>query len=360
MLGGDGAYCFMDKDEEYMLASFQNGAFAYLRYDDGANMYSVNGSDGGQFITPADLDSDNNMLFIDGGDDGSGNIEIVRYELGASSTLSTISLINPLLTRNPTAFKASTFVTTTLFVGTTDGKLLKLQNSNSAIPIWSDISGPDFVGSISCVELGATENDIYVTFYNYGVSNIFYSSDGGTSWLDKENDLPDIPVSSIMANPLNANEVIVGTDLGVWGTANFNDAQPNWAQSQNGMKNVSVTSFDLRTSDNVVLATTYGRGMFTGQFTSEPSTLSVDQFSEKNLIKVYPTVSNGNLMISSNSEVREGNISIFDINGRNVHSSKVNFNNSVEQPITLNVTSGMYIVKFTSNELQSTHKIIIE
>jgi photosystem II stability/assembly factor-like uncharacterized protein len=359
--GGDGAYCFIDKDGEFMLASSQNGNFHCLDYDDGGFVYSVTGgSVGGQFITPADLDSDNNMLFMDGGDDDSGNNQILRYEIGESSTLSTISLINPLLTLNPTAFKASTFVTTTLFVGTTDGKLLKLQNSNTANPIWSDISGPDFVGSISCVELGVTENDIYVTFYNYGVSNIFYSSDGGSSWLDKENDLPDIPVSSIMANPLNANEVIVGTDLGVWGTANFNDAQPNWSQAQNGMKNVNVTSFDLRTADNMVLATTYGRGMFTGQFTNEASSLSVDQFSENNLIKVYPTVSNGNFMISPNSEVREGKLSVFDINGRNIHSSKVNFDNSLEQSITLNVASGMYIVKFTSNELQSTHKIIIE
>jgi hypothetical protein len=65
-------------------------------------------------------------------------------------------------------------------------------------------------------------------------------------------------------------------------------------------------------------------------------------------------------MISPNREVREGNLSVFDINGRNVHSSEVNFDNSLEQPIRLNVSSGMYIVKFTSNELQSTHKIIIE
>ncbi|MFT6689416.1 MAG: hypothetical protein ACJAX7_002450, partial [Saprospiraceae bacterium] len=226
--------------------------------------------------------------------------------------------------------------------------------------VWSDISGPDFLGSISSIELGATNDEIYVTFYNYGVTNIFYTSDGGTTWENKENNFPDIPVRAIMANPLNVNEVIIGTDLGVWGTPNFNDASPVWSQVQNGMKDVKVSNFDLRTADNTVLATTYGRGMFTGQFTNEATTLSVDQFSVNNLINVYPTVSNGNIMISPNSEVREGNLSVFDINGRNVHSSEVNFDNSLEQPIRLNVSSGMYIVKFTSNELQSTHKIIIE
>jgi hypothetical protein len=67
-------------------------------------------------------------------------------------------------------------------------------------------------------------------------------------------------------NPLNNDEVIVGSELGVWNTTNFKDASPVWNQSYNGMSNVVVTSFSLRTVDNTILASTYGRGFYTGQF----------------------------------------------------------------------------------------------
>ncbi|NAS31799.1 T9SS type A sorting domain-containing protein [Flavobacteriaceae bacterium R38] len=42
-------------------------------------------------------------------------------------------------------------------------------------------------------------------------------------------------------------------------------------QSFNGMSNVQVRDLDLRPSDNTVLASTYGRGVFTGSFTIDPN-----------------------------------------------------------------------------------------
>lgn len=359
--GGDGCYVFIDKDNEYMIASYVYNSYSYHNYTSGGNIYTIDnttdaGTDRGNFVNPAGLDSANNILYTNGS--GDSGIKINRYTLGTTSS-TRAALSNSLLTGQPTAFKASTFNTTTLFVGTADGKLLKLTNANAS-PTWSDITGTDFFGSISCVELGDSEDDIYVTFYNYGVTSVFYSDNGGTSWQNKEANLPDLPVRAIMSNPLNDNEVIVGTDLGVWATPNFNDATPTWYQAQNGMKDVKVTSFDLRTADNTVLASTYGRGMFTGQFTNAASGLSVDEFNQNNLIKIYPTVSNGNVTISSISEVREGTLDVYDINGKMVHTSEVNFDSGLEQSLSLNLASGMYIAKFSANNLQSTQKLVIK
>lgn len=357
--GGDGAYCFIDRDNEYMVTSSQNGNFYRANYTTGNLDASISGgSVGGQFINPAALDSANDILYMDG-TTATPTYQILRYSNLDATPSAGVALSNGLLVRNPTAFKTSTFTTTTLFVGTDDGKLLKLSNADAS-PTWSDITGPNFAGSVSCIELGATENDMYVTFYNYGVISVFYSSDGGTTWSNKEGNLPDIPTRAILSNPLNADEVILGTELGVWATNNFSDTTPVWHQAQNGMKDVQVTSFDLRTADNTVLASTYGRGMFTGQFTADASGLSVDEFSENDLIKIYPTVSNGEMTVSSISEVREGVISVFDINGRTVHTSKLNFEGGIEQPLSVNLASGMYVVKFSANELQSSHKIIIK
>jgi len=47
---------------------------------------------------------------------------------------------------------------------------------------------------------------------------------------------------------------------------NFNAASPNWRRANNGMKDVPVLSFDYRATDRIILAATYGRGMWTGEF----------------------------------------------------------------------------------------------
>ncbi|MBT8316640.1 MAG: hypothetical protein HKP59_03365, partial [Lutibacter sp.] len=259
--GGDGAYTFIDKDNEYMISSYIYNNYYYVNYNTGNIIYTIaEFDDDGDFINPAALDSENNILYASGED------KVIRYILNASSA-ATLALTNTLLTSTPTAFKASTFISTTLFVGTENGTLLKVEGANEGQPNWTDITGDQFYGSISCIELGETENDIMVTFHNYGVENVYYTQDGGTTWQNKEGNLPDIPVKAILMNPLNSNEVILGTDLGVWATTNFDAANPDWYQSQNGMKDVQVTSFDLRKSDNTVLASTYGRGMFTAKFT---------------------------------------------------------------------------------------------
>lgn len=357
--GGDGTYVFIDKDNEYIVTSTQNGNYYYRDYATGtASGYTIEGDGAGaEFVNPAALDSDNNYLFTA----RTGGVN--RYKIEASSATADV-LTDATLIGSITAFKVSNITTSpTLFMGTDSGKLVKLTNATSNktfTRIWTDLTGGAFVGSISCIELGASENEIYVTFYNYGVTNVFYTSNGGTTWQSKEGNFPDIPVRAIMANPLNTNEVILGTDLGVWGTPDFSVASPIWGRANNGMKDVPVHSFDLRTSDNIVLAATYGRGMFTGQFTAASSTLSIDDKILNDIVRVYPTVSDGNFKITARNEIRQGEISVFDINGREVYTSKIDFNKNPIQDISINTSSGIYIVKFKSDNKQSTHKIIIE
>jgi len=108
--------------------------------------------------------------------------------------------------------------------------------------------------------------------HNYGVTSIWYSSDAGASWVSKEGDLPNIPVRDFLLNPLSTNEAIIATQLGVWQTLNFDTTNPTWTQAYNGMSDVSVTSLDYwdvsgDDINNMVIASTYGRGVFTGGFT---------------------------------------------------------------------------------------------
>ncbi|WP_457616811.1 T9SS type A sorting domain-containing protein, partial [Lutibacter sp.] len=235
----------------------------------------------------------------------------------------------------------------------------KLTNADTT-PTWTDITGPSFVGSISSVEFGATENDIFVTFHNYGVASVWYSADGGTTWQNKEGDLPDMPVKCILQNPLLANEVIIGTELGVWTTTNFGNASPNWVSATNGMRDVKVLDLDLRTADNTILATTFGRGTFTGVFTS--ASLSVDdQFFEKTGTKVYPTVSNGDFFISSNTDLGETHIEVYTFTGKKVYSKKTPIYKGYTIEVSISgVASGVYILKLTSDTSQGSKRIVVK
>jgi len=162
-----------------------------------------------------------------------------------------------------------------------------------------------------------------------------------------------------MMNPNNNDEVIVGTDLGVWRTASFKTLSPTWVQSQNGMQNVKVTSFDYRTADNTVLASTYGRGLFTGQFTS--GVLAVNNYEiNKNKIAIYPTVSSGTFTIRAKIDLGFSQLKIFDLRGRLVYNKQTHFNQGTETPINLNLKAGVYVLKIKASNVNFSQKIIIK
>ena len=163
----------------------------------------------------------------------------------ANTNPSTRKISNSSINSNISALTVSphTSDSSTLMVGLENGRVIKVGNANTDSPTYTNITGPEFLGSVSDIEFGTNDNEIYVTFHNYAVTNIFFSNDGGTTWLNKEGDqanggLPDLPVRTILPNPIVLNEVIVGTDLGVWYTKNFNDDSPNWFPAFNGMSNV--------------------------------------------------------------------------------------------------------------------------
>ncbi|WP_435253962.1 thrombospondin type 3 repeat-containing protein [Tenacibaculum sp. A30] len=272
--GGDGAASFFDTDgtDKYYIVNYvYNQAIALKNLANNQEIIiNEEESSNGDFINQEELDSNLNILYSNYS--SVGNYVVRRYSNILSNSVAKQNLSNSLMNSEPSALKVSPHTTTSskLYLGLKNGKLLKVEEANSGSGTWSEITGPEFVGSVSDIEFGKTENQIFVTMHNYGVKNIWFSNDGGANWVNKEGDLPDIPVKAILQNPLSQNEVIIGTDLGVWKTKNFNDASPNWTQSYNGMSNVPVLDLDLR-NDNTVFAATYGRGIFSGKFTIDPN-----------------------------------------------------------------------------------------
>jgi hypothetical protein len=125
------------------------------------------------------------------------------------------------------------------------------------------------------------------------------------------------------------------------------------------MSDVTVVDLDLRESDNMILATTHGRGMFTSVFTADVASVD-DVLADKKVFSVYPTISNGDFTIFAKNELGKSKIMIFNINGKQVYDSSLNFNENQNQGVSVNLSSGVYVVNIIDqNNRRSSEKIII-
>ena len=278
--GGDGGIPLASQDgDKYYITNYVYNQSMNRRGIGGAYATkSLETTQAGMFYPAMALDSNQDIVYSEFYDYGTSAIQIRRISnfLGGAPASRT-SLTNALLTGIPTSLTVSPYTTTSskLFVGTINSKVLRVTNANGT-PTWADISGPNFIGSVSDIEFGANENQIFVTFHNYGVTNVWYTPNGGTNWFNIEGNLPDLPVKCFIQNPLAPNELMIGTDLGVWYANTFDPSATNdqalvWRQSYNGMSNVKVTDMDIQKdlsnpSKFSVFAATYGRGVFSADF----------------------------------------------------------------------------------------------
>ncbi|MEM6517020.1 MAG: T9SS type A sorting domain-containing protein [Bacteroidota bacterium] len=365
--GGDGAYTEIDDTGSYIIQSFPFNVHTYRDFPSLAfsswNFLTQEGA--GEFINTATLDKNLDVLYSDA--TTVVDNQLARQIERVSNFLPTDGLptqndvlSDPLLDATPTAMKVSPFTTSSskLFVGLANGRLLRIDFANLSVDEWTDIAGPNFVGSISDIEFGQTEDEIFVTMHNYGVTSIWFTNNGGAIWRNREGNLPEVPVKCILQNPLIPSELIIGTELGVWGTADYEVPNPNWIQLDNGMSDVTVLDLDLRESDNVILASTHGRGFFTSQFTSDALSVFENNF-ENDVVSIFPTVSDGNITIKSNRQIDNASLEIFNLAGQVVYRDTINLNNIGVQ-ININANSGIYLIKLSQGNFSETKKIIIQ
>ncbi|MCB0382357.1 MAG: T9SS type A sorting domain-containing protein, partial [Psychroserpens sp.] len=355
----------ISNDGTYLVTSYPGQFHVFSNYPNvNSNVYPIVNGSGGDFINQAELDDNRHVLYTNAS--SGSNRRIGRYtNVNNQTLLNGSTLTDPLLNAAPSAFKLNPYATggvpptdtATLIVGLKNGRLLKVLNADTS-PSFSTIGSPTFIGSVSDIEFGENENEIFVTMHNYGVQSIWFTDNGGTTWRSLEGNLPDLPVKCILQNPLRPQELIIGTELGVWATDDFTVASPNWIQAYNGMSDVTVLDLDLRSSDNTILATTHGRGMFTSQFTAAPLSVLESQL-DSNLISIFPTVSNGQITIASKNNLGEANMTIYNISGQKVYASKINISDSRNE-INLNLNSGIYLVNINVGNVIETKKIIIK
>lgn len=263
--GGDGAFCHIDQDD----ANFQITSYVYSNYylsTDHGNSFSTLNDDNsnvGRFINPTEYDSKANILY---GAAGNNQITRITDVTGNPSSMATVTV--DLEGKAITTIKASPYTDNTLFVGvnSNEGYIFKIENADTSNPTVTNITGSFNASSgvwLSSIDVGESEDQLLITYSNYGVNSVFETEDGGANWTSKEGDLDDFPVYGAIYNPENRNEVLLATELGVWSTDDFSASSPEWEATNSGLANVSTRMIKQRESDGLIYVATHGRGLYT-------------------------------------------------------------------------------------------------
>ncbi len=133
----------------------------------------------------------------------------------------------------------------------------------------------------------------------------------------------------------------------------------------NNSKIAYTNSSSVSTTDSFNVDITNATGGFLASqqinFNIDTALALDDAFFTKTGISVFPTVSNGNFNVKSQSYTGKTEIELYNISGQRVYKTNLNFNSlGLKQVNVKQLSSGVYILKISSDNLQGSKKIIIK
>ncbi|MDX1569999.1 MAG: hypothetical protein R3200_05890 [Xanthomonadales bacterium] len=265
--GGDGAYSAYDPDGPFYFFSAQgptlsrmNGNYEYTWLGDNITRI-VPGPDEFMFITPYVLDpSDRTRLFLGGKR---------LYRGSASGDLWTVASapFGNTFYDKANALAVSPTNPAWMLIGTGNAiyknRIAGFSHRGTSLPSTSPREG--WVSSLTFDP--NDENIAYATYSSFGGDHVWKSTDGGESFfpIDGQGDgrLPDVPVHSLAVDPSNPDHLYIGTDLGIFFTA---DGGEQWQVEETGFGGAIVERVVINDREDAgtawLFAFTYGRGVW--------------------------------------------------------------------------------------------------
>lgn len=253
--GGDGSYCFIDKDNpDIQISSYVYNAYWVSLDGWETNNYYKTDSTKGYFINPTDYDDVHDKLYCSS---DAGSINSLDIYTGVFDSIHLEGIGNA----RATAIKVNPYNADEVYIGTNNGNIYRVENLLTEPVVTLSYNGN---GNVRSIEFGfENELEMIASYSNYGVISVFYSPDGGMNWESIEGNFPDIPVRWAVFNPANADGAILGTELGVWSTDNINGVNTNWSSNSENLPLTRVDMLDIREADKLLVAATHGRGVYT-------------------------------------------------------------------------------------------------
>ncbi len=272
---GDGGYAAINYDDPSVIYS----EFIYLEIEkstNGGDSYTNSASGIGDksddtkslFIAPFTMDPVDPTILYAGG----ASIWQTTNSAGAWSEFRTPVTGSPLCS----AIEVAPTDTDVIWLGYDSGRVDMTSDGGSN---WSRVDNNAasipgrFVTDIAISPVNA--NQVVVTIGGYETDTVWYTDDAGATWSQisgtAPNDLPEIQVNTVQWDPIQANWLFIGTDLGVLASS---DLGQNWSVtalmgSNEGPVNTRVN--DLFWQGTLLIAATHGRGMYsTDVFRNNP------------------------------------------------------------------------------------------
>lgn len=150
----------------------------------------------------------------------------------------------------------------TLFVGTSNGRVWL--SSNGGTSFTETDNTPVIAQYVSSIAVNPRNpNNVFQARAGFTgatpAHNVRVSNNGGLTWVDASNGLPDIPVNAIAFDPVFPNQVWAGTDIGMYLSTN---GGATWIPYNQGIPNVAIFDIKANRNTHTVLACTHGRGAF--------------------------------------------------------------------------------------------------
>ena len=288
LLSGDGGYSFISRNNLYYYGSFQFGRIIRMTLDKDLQRQTFTRIDplgSGEsekllFVNPYVLAPENqNIMYFAGGDVIWRNMNTTQIPLFRNSPAITNWEKLDLTQEDGTvvsAINASYNPSGTVFYGTADGKVFRLDNASSTSYSVSEITNSTFPrgGYVSSIAIDRrNSNNLAVTFSNYNVISVFYSTDNGDSFQNISGNLEENPDGSgngpsvrwieIVSRNDQGDQFYVGTTTGVYSTSELDGANTIWVQEgQETVGNVLVDMVRYHAGDGTLVAASHGNGMF--------------------------------------------------------------------------------------------------
>jgi PKD repeat protein len=284
VLGGDGMECLIDySDENVQYGSLYYGSI-YRTTDHWVNSIPIDGGISGNasWVTPYVQDPNNsNTLYVGFQDVWKSPDQGNSWTQLSSWSGNTLRSLAVAPSNSNYIYAATTY---TLY-GTSNGGTS-----------WNDITGslPTGASNIMYISVKVDDpNTMWIAMGEFNNNCVYESTNGGTSWTDISAGLPSLPTSCVIQNRQNTTqtELYAATDVGVY----LKLGSANWTPFFNNMPNVVVTELDIYyddvvTTNSMIRASTFGRGLWESDLHSATTTLSADFYANNTNVQLGDNV----------------------------------------------------------------------
>ena len=198
-----------------------------------------------------------------------------------------------------------------------------------------NINSSDFDYTITDIAVDPNNNDhVVVTVGGYTNDNHVFKSTNATSanptFTSIQGDLPDMPVYSAVIDVHNPNNIIIGTEFGIWTTSDGS----NWTLEDNGMPIVPCHMVRQQylpgVNKGVIYVGTHGRGIFKSGNTSSIIDFVNSQDQTIDNLSIFPNPAQSYISFDIPQDVNEFTIKVIDLMGREVINKLVSEQNSLD------------------------------